>query len=245
MDKRDKGTRLLMLYRNLLYGQIIQKDHYVMDACVTDRTFERDLQTLRNCLSEDFSGDQIVYDHERGGYRLEQVRRLKELSLAEGYILIKMLLHDQALRDDELAGFADTILMFLSSSDQKILKGMITQEILQYTAPRHKQAVLKMIQDLLFIERQQKKICLYYEIGETREIKAIPLGVEYTSGSFLLAIIPEELEAGAFCELSKIRSFSLMNERFAMTDTTRQTMETLRAAIRNGTAEKYMFEEMV
>lgn len=246
MDKRDKGTRVLMLYLHLLRGKVIQKKHYTAEAGITSRTFERDLQTLRNCLSEEFTGDQVVYDYDQGGYRLEQFKQPKELSLVEGYVLLKTLLYDRVLRDDELAGLADTILALLGQPDQKILKKMMTREILQYKASGYGQAVLKMIQDLLFIERQQKKILLHYQInGEVKAITAIPLGLEYGSGGFLLEIVLEESNAGAICELSKICSFSLVNERFDLTDSMRQTLEAMQSAIWDGREKNYRLERMM
>lgn len=65
--KTDKATRVLMLYHQLLSGQTIDKVTYSLEHGVNERTFDRDIETVRLFLRDIYSGDQLLFDRESNG----------------------------------------------------------------------------------------------------------------------------------------------------------------------------------
>lgn len=47
MQSTDKVTRILMLYQQLLNGNIVKKATFALEHQITERTFERDIDDIR------------------------------------------------------------------------------------------------------------------------------------------------------------------------------------------------------
>lgn len=88
----DKITRILILYRLLMHGDLINKYSASLEFGISERSFDRDIQDIRLFLSESFSNLELVYDEERRGYCIKNLNLKREIAIGECYILIKLLL---------------------------------------------------------------------------------------------------------------------------------------------------------
>lgn len=70
----DKATRVLILYHQLLSGQMIDKVTYSLEHGINERTFDRDIETIRLFLKDIYSGDQVLFIQENNTYYLSGKR---------------------------------------------------------------------------------------------------------------------------------------------------------------------------
>ncbi len=246
MSRHYKGDRILSLYLRMLDGESIHKLNYTLEEGVTPRTFDRDIQTLRNCLSEHYLGVEVLYDKARDSYRISDLPTAGSLSFVEGYLLLKALLHDQILRDDEIAGLADSILPLIRGPDRKALQEIFQGDILRYVSPPHGQALMKLMEDLLLVIRKQQKICLRYDLGAGQHKKnVLPLALEHGENEVYFLFSVDQDGGGAAIELSKIHSFTLLSAHFSMDENLRMQQEEMSRAIQNGLQENYKIKEMI
>lgn len=66
-----KSMRLLAIYARLLDGEILNKSKLADEFGVTNRSIQRDIESLRVFLSEEMMGREVIYDAKAKGYRLE------------------------------------------------------------------------------------------------------------------------------------------------------------------------------
>lgn len=246
MSRHYKGDRILSLYLRMLDGEPIRKLNYTMEEGVTPRTFDRDIQTLRNCLSEHYLREEIRYDKIRDVYYMTDPPRPPSLTLVEGYLLIKALLYDRILRDDEIAGLADSVLPFIKEPDRKVLQDMLQRNIPHYTGPPHGQALMKLIEDLLLVIRKKQKIRLRYDLGSgQKEMDVLPLALEHGEHEIYFLFCSDHNGIGATIEISKIHSFTLLPTHFLADEKMRALQEKMSNAVQMGTEEKYTVKEML
>lgn len=102
-------SRVLTLYQRLIAGKVIDKTLFALEFGTTERSVDRDILALRLFLSDSFSNLELIYDKERRGYRLRNLRLKQEIALGECYLLSKLLLDSRSLRTDEQAELVRTV----------------------------------------------------------------------------------------------------------------------------------------
>lgn len=239
-----KGDRVLSLYLRMAAGETIHKANYCMEEKVTSRTFERDMQTLRNCLSEQYLYETVVYDKLQDTYSMEGLSQPRDLTFVEGYILLKVLLRQRLLREDELTGLTDSILSLAGATDQKTLQNVLNTAMPEYEPPDHGRAIMKTMGDLLLVISKEQKVRLSYLVKQkATEVTVYPLNLEYGNGTFYLVA---ELgnKGGALFDISAIESFTPLTEYFLKNQRLQEIQRTISAAVQQGTEKKYKYEEL-
>lgn len=66
----DKATRVLILFYNLIQGKSVNKHAFIEKYELNERSFERDIKTLRNFLMEMHIASEIVFDRRENTYYL-------------------------------------------------------------------------------------------------------------------------------------------------------------------------------
>lgn len=90
-NTEDKAERILSIYSRLKQGQVIDKDKESEKYRVTSRTIQRDIADIQRFLKkgekENGIREEVVYDKQSGGYRLELKFRVssEERELLEVY----------------------------------------------------------------------------------------------------------------------------------------------------------------
>ena len=80
---KEKVKRTLSLYARLMDGEIIRKSEEALRYGVNERSIQRDIDDIRIFLSDDVERtgiiNDIVYDRDVKGFRLEKIYQLKLL----------------------------------------------------------------------------------------------------------------------------------------------------------------------
>ena len=95
-----KSERLLLIYSQLVNGKILSKKQLAQQFAVTERSIQRDIESLRCFFAEQDIRQQVVYDHKAKGYRLEEIEKF---SNNEILAVCKILLESRSLLRDEMS----------------------------------------------------------------------------------------------------------------------------------------------
>ena len=100
-----KTTRVLELYQDFLSGKLINKQEAAEQYYVNVRSIQRDIDSIRDFLSEQCAKEGIVrkieYDKKENGYRLV-TQEVEQLSKGEVLALCKILLESRAFTKEQV-----------------------------------------------------------------------------------------------------------------------------------------------
>lgn len=66
---------------------------------ISKRTFERDIQSIRNVIVEEFERSEVIYDAQRDVYYIDQIKKKHSLMEDEYLVAIIILLGSRALEE--------------------------------------------------------------------------------------------------------------------------------------------------
>lgn len=170
MQSTDKVTRILMLYQQLLNGNIVKKATFALEHQITERTFERDIDDIRLFLSEFYEIKELIYDKSNAGYKFIGSQE-KSFTEFEFLVITKILFGSRALRKDEMLGTVKALQNELPKHSQDRVKHLIDNEIFHYRSPYHNMAIIKMCWDLGQCILRKVEIELTYEKEDKTLIK--------------------------------------------------------------------------
>lgn len=81
-ESESRNTRVLSLFVRLSHGDILKKKEEVVRYQVTERTIQRDLETIRNVLREERQKGKddrmLLYNREQNGYWICRILEVKK-----------------------------------------------------------------------------------------------------------------------------------------------------------------------
>lgn len=81
-ESESRNTRVLSLFVRLSYGDILKKKEEAGRYQVTERTIQRDLETIRNVLREERQKGKddrmLLYNREQNGYWICRILEVKK-----------------------------------------------------------------------------------------------------------------------------------------------------------------------
>lgn len=209
----DKAERILLVFCRLLKHEWLNKTNLALEFNTTERTIERDMQSIRAVLSEARSPAVLLWDRQKGSYILNHYQH-RPLQSMEALTILKILLGSRALRLDEMEGLVQALCGLLSPRDEMEFSRLLEEELDGYREPSHHQAIIKTQWDLQQCIRDHRKICLHYSRGDDMRTAHIvfPLSVVVSDGYFYLIATVEGTihKEPAFFRLDRIRSFDVL-----------------------------------
>ncbi|WP_302298197.1 helix-turn-helix transcriptional regulator [Phascolarctobacterium faecium] len=213
MQSTDKVTRILMLYQELLNGNIVKKATFVLEHQITERTFERDIDDIRLFLTEFYETKELIYDQLNDGYKFIGNQE-KVFTEFEFLIIAKILFGSRALRKDEMIETVNTLKDELPKYNQDRVKHLLDNEIFHYHSPSHNKAIIKMCWDLGQCILRKVIIEMTYEKQDKRLIKRLvfPEAVIFSDYYFYLiaSLAEEQYKYPAFYRVDRIKEFRII-----------------------------------
>ena len=129
-----KTTRVLELYQDFLSGKLINKQKAAEQYHVNVRSIQRDIDSIRDFLSEQCAKEGIVrkieYDKKENGYRLV-TQEVEQLSKGEVLALCKILLESRAFTKEQVEKQLQIILnLCVSQKEKSDIEWFISNELL-------------------------------------------------------------------------------------------------------------------
>ena len=219
-----KSTRLLQLYSRLAQGEVLSKQELAQRFCVTQRSIQRDMESLRCFFAEEGLPQEVVYDRHRKGYVLED-HASSRLTDPELLALCKILLESRSLVREEMTSILHKLAA--ASTGDADLNQLVSNELFHYVPPHHGQPLLESVWAISqAVEHQQLLEIEYQRMKEPHLVRRVvaPVGVMFSEYYFYLtALLPAEKRAEfgqedgvwpTIYRIDRIRSFKVLEEHF-------------------------------
>ena len=220
-----KSTRLLEIYARLVHGDVLSKAALSLQYHVSERSVQRDMESLRAFVAHQGIGQDVIYDYKQKGYRLIQSNP-KGLTNDEILAVCKILLESRSLRRDEMLPILDKLVeCAVPAQNQKLIDDLILNETFHYIPPHHDKRILHNLWALGEAVRHQQVLEIEYERMKDHELvkrRVLPVGIMFSEYYFYLTAFLEDrtdFENPEDCfptiyRLDRIREFQVINEHF-------------------------------
>ena len=184
-----KSARLLSIYSELVNGAILKKKELAQRFHVTERSIQRDMESLRCFFAEQMLSQDIVYDSRAGGYRLTDAIP-RGLTNSEILAVCKILLESRSMRKDEMMPILDKLLDCCVPAESKRAVGeLVANEKFLYAEPHHGQRVLDGLWELGQAVQKHRVLEIRYQKLKNRETvtrEIEPVGLLFSEYYFYL-----------------------------------------------------------
>lgn len=220
-----KSTRLLVIYSRLVNGEIIHKAELSDQYHVSERSIQRDMESLRCFIANQSLAQDIIYDYKQRGYRLVNTLP-KGLSNSEILAVCKILLESRSMRRDEMLPILDKLIdCAVPEESRRAVVELIANEKHHYIEPHHGKPILSGLWEIGQAIKQHQYMEIEYERMKgpkyvRRRIQ--PVGLMFSEYYFYLTAFledkadfenPDDLFPTIY-RVDRIRSFQVVEEHF-------------------------------
>lgn len=203
MDKSSdaKSERILSIYSRLRQGKVIYKAEESLHFDVAQRTIQRDIADiqcfLNNQNSETGEIQEIVFDRQSGGYRLE-TKLQNCLTGSELLAVCKVLLESRSLVKEEMFPIINKLINTCSDEKQKkLVKEYIGNEMHHYIELQHHENLLNKLWILEGAIKKQSYIEVEYQRVNNKKLvkrRLKPVGIMFSEFYFYLTAYIEDID---------------------------------------------------
>ena len=203
MDKSSdaKSERILSIYSRLRQGKVIYKAEESLHFDVAQRTIQRDIADiqcfLNNQNSETGEIQEIVFDRQSGGYRLE-TKLQNCLTGSEVLAVCKVLLESRSLVKEEMFPIINKLINTCSDEKQKkLVKEYIGNEMYHYIELQHHEKLLNKLWILEVSIKKQSYIEVEYQRVNNKKLvkrRLKPVGIMFSEFYFYLTAYIEDID---------------------------------------------------
>ena len=164
-----KSARLLAIYSELVNGAVLQKSELAQRFHITQRSVQRDIESLRFFFAEQMLAQDIVYDGQAKGYRLTNTIP-KSLSNSEILAVCKILLESRSMVKEELSPILDKLVdCCVPAESRKAVQELLANEKFLYVEPHHGRSILPGLWELGQAVQKHKVLEITYQKLRGRE----------------------------------------------------------------------------
>lgn len=211
--EKDKVGRILTIYSKLMNGYVVNKTEEAYHFGVNARSIQRDIDDIRNYLEQEAYEhaiiNEVIYDREKRGYRLDQIYKIR-LTNEEILAICKILLDSRAFTKDEMQNMIKRLIgCCVPENNRKLVSDLISNESFHYVEPKHGKSFISNMWDIGQAIQQHRFIEIQYQgirgsTVKTRKLK--PLAIMFSEYYFYLT---------AFIDADKVReNFNVLNDSF-------------------------------
>lgn len=225
MDTAVKSERLLQIYSRLAEGEILRKKDLAERFHVTERSIQRDMESLRAFCAGQGLRREIIYDRAEKGYRLEGAAGAF-LSNSEILAVCKILLESRSMRRDEMLPILDKLAACcVPEANRRAVADLLANEKYHYIEPHHGRPILPGLWELAQAVRERRVTEIAYERMKEPKLvrrRVLPVGILFSEYYFYLTAFledktdfedPEDVFPTIY-RIDRIREFQVLEERF-------------------------------
>lgn len=171
-----KTDRVLAIYSRLVSGAVLNKADLAQQFHVTQRSIQRDIESLRCFFAEQELPQDIVYDKRSRGYRLIDNAQ-KKLSNSEVLAVCKILLESRSMVTEEMMPLLDRLIdCCVPEQNKAIVQSLVANERFHYVPPHHGKHLLNGLWEIGQAVRNHQVMEIQYE--RMKEPKLVTRRVE-------------------------------------------------------------------
>lgn len=220
-----KSSRLLVIYSRLVSGEVVSKADLSKQYHVSDRSIQRDMESLRCFIANQSLPQDIIYDYKMRGYRL--VNNLpKGLTNSEVLAVCKILLESRSMRRDEMLPILDKLIdCAVPEESRRAVVELIANEKHHYIEPHHGRHILNGLWEMGQAIKHHQIMEIEYERLKgpkcvRRRIQ--PVGLMFSEYYFYLTAFLEDKTDfenpgdlfPTIYRIDRIQSFRVLDEHF-------------------------------
>lgn len=168
-DKNGKMERILSMYTTLMEGGFLYKAQEAEKYGVSPRSIQRDIDEIRNFLSQNVKDAGIIntveYDRTKDAYHLVQASKMK-FTNSEILAICKILLDSRAFTKKEMDSMLQRLVDCCAKPEShKLIKELIQNEQFYYVPPQHNTVFIdtmwkigEAIQECRYVEIEYQKM---------------------------------------------------------------------------------------
>ncbi|MGG3449762.1 helix-turn-helix transcriptional regulator [Domibacillus aminovorans] len=210
--------RILKMYSRLQKGHVLNKAEQAVHFNVTEKTIQRDFDSIRSFLEKDVPNEYLDYDREQKGYKLQQGNNT-HLHNEEVLAIVKILIESRAFPKSDMHRLIDKLTVLASPANQDFIKKLMRNEKHLYVDLQHRKPLFSLIWKLSEAVHTKRIINICYQkeneqnAGE-RTLK--PVGILFSEYYFYLLAYQttRELSFPTIYRIDRITSCNVTNEHF-------------------------------
>ena len=221
------AERILGIYTKLLDGKTVIKSDEASLYGVSERSIQRDIDTLRAFLANQRTGQDVLYDRRQKGFRLINHRPVS-LGNSETLAVCKILLESRSMCKEEMLPILDKLLVCCVPEESKqAVMELVANEKHHYIEPHHGRKILPGLWELGQAIQKHQVIEIVYE--RMKEPKAVrrrvkPVGIMFSEYYFYLTAFLEDKSSfdnpddlfPTIYRLDRIQRFEVTEETFSV-----------------------------
>ncbi len=223
-DQKDK--RILSMISRLEKGDVLRKAEEARRFNVTEKSIQRDIETLRDYFSSEGDSQTVVYDKNLAGYRLVGK---KFLTNSEILAVCKILLESRSMPKPDMDELIDKLLSCcVPEGSRKIVDNLINNERFHYIEPHHGVSILERLWEIGMAVQEHRVMEISYQKmknHETVQREIEPVGIMFSEYYFYLTAFIRNIDRGSEFEnaddlfptiyrIDRIQSYTITNEHF-------------------------------
>lgn len=213
IDAANKSSRVLELYQEFIAGKTINKADAAMRYGVTPRSVQRDIDAIRDFLSEQTASNGILqsieYDKSANGYRLV-TQNVNYLSNGEMLAICKILLSSRSMSKEEIASLLNRLLQLcVSPKDKADIEFYFRNEIHNYLDPAHDSPNMDLVWKAAEAIRETRLVEITYtRLKKPESVTRViePVGILFSEYYFYLM--------GVITDIQKREEFDKANDPY-------------------------------
>lgn len=148
MASEAKSARLLVIYSRLASGDVLNKRELSQCFGTSERSVQRDMESLRCFFADQNLPQDIVYDRSHQGYRLVQ-KEEAVFTNSEILAVCRILLESRSMVQEEMFPLLDKLLdRCVPEQNKRMVKNLIANEKFLYVPPHHGTKILPGLWEL-------------------------------------------------------------------------------------------------
>ena len=135
--RNSRLDRILYIQQVLVQGGVLNKQQTADRFGVSEKTIQRDLDTLRSYFADSEPRREILYNSAKGGYLLDDTLS-RFLTSSEILAVCKILLESRSMVKEEIFPILDKLVQVCTPLDRlNQVKDLISNERFHYVEPQH------------------------------------------------------------------------------------------------------------
>lgn len=195
--RNSRLDRILYIQQILVQGGVLNKQQTADHFGVSEKTIQRDLDTLRSYFADSEPRREILYNSAKGGYLLDDTLS-RFLTSSEILAVCKILLESRSMVKEEMFPILDKLVRVCTPLDRlNQVKDLISNERFHYVEPQHGRKFIESLWDIgTAVENHNVMEITYCRThdGETRVRTIEPVGILFSEYYFYLAAFIEGID---------------------------------------------------
>ena len=181
--RNSRLDRILYIQQILVQGGVLNKQQTADHFGVSEKTIQRDLDTLRSYFADSEPRREILYNSAKGGYLLDDTLS-RFLTSSEILAVCKILLESRSMVKEEMFPILDKLVRVCTPLDRlNQVKDLISNERFHYVEPQHGRKFIESLWDIgTAVENHNVMEITYCRThdGETRVRTIEPVGILFS-----------------------------------------------------------------